>query len=327
MNIFCLLAVRDEERYLPGFLHHIRDHVDGILALDDCSIDGTADILKNEPRVISILQGERRGPPHANEANNRHRLLVEAARLNARWLLCADADERFEMAFLRRVRSEAEKGERDGRHVRDIRLVNLWNSPRLYRADGLCGPRWAPRMFKLPEKFTHRASFLHRPWFPPELDHAPRARINAYLYHLRMIDAGERKTRYEKFRSIDPNNDHQNIGYDHLVDEKGLRLRPVLPWRQYDVLVDAEPPSQAVRDRSDGKGDFPPFPDQAVFDEFYYVNKNPDVQHALARGEVASGWDHFARIGRGQGRRWRTKAALDGLDFAAILGEWRARTS
>ncbi|MCW5772141.1 MAG: glycosyltransferase family 2 protein [Rhodospirillaceae bacterium] len=327
MNIFCLLAVRDEERYLPGFLHHIRDHVDGILALDDCSIDGTAEILKNEPRIVSILRGRKRGPPHANEANNRHRLLVEAARLNARWLLCADADERFEKAFLRRVRSEAEKGERDGRPVRDIRLVNLWNSPRLYRADGLCGPRWAPRMFKLPEKFTRRASVMHRPWFPPELDSAPRARMNAYLYHLRMIDAGERKTRYEKFRSIDPNNDHQSVGYDHLIDENGLRLRPVLPWRQYDAVADAESPTQAVSDRSDGTGDFPPLPDQAAFDEFYYVNKNTDVQHALARGEVASGWDHFARIGRGQGRNWRAKAALDGLDFAAILGDWRNRKS
>jgi glycosyltransferase involved in cell wall biosynthesis len=309
MGVFAIIAVRDEARYLPGYLRHIREHVDGIVALDDCSIDRTAEILAGEPKVLSILREDRRGPPHANETRNRYRMLAEAARLNARWVLCCDADERFDTAFLGRVRREAEKGERTGRPIREVRLVNLWNSRDHYRADGRCGPRWAPRMFRVPAEFSERPFAMHRPWFPPELDTAPRAYMNAYLYHLRMIAREDRERRYAKFRAIDSDNAQQQVGYAHLIDEGDLRLKPVLPWRGY----------------ADGGEGAPATPDE--FDELFYLNQNLDVQRAVAAGEVASGWAHFARSGAGEGRPWRKKARLLGLDFGAILGAWRKRNS
>jgi hypothetical protein len=313
LSIFCLLAVRDEERFLPGFLDHIRDHVDGILALDDGSTDRTAEILRGEPRVISVLREERTERPHANEARNRYRLLVEARRMNARWILCGDADERFEAAFLRRLRAEAEKGDRDGRPVRDVRIVNLWNSHRHYRVDGLCGPRWAPRLFRLPHRFTQRPSRMHLPWFPPQLDKAPRARVNAYLYHLRMIDPCDRDARLAKFRAVDPRNEHQSVGYGHLVDETGLRVKPILPWRRYADLA-AGPAGLPAE-----------LPEAPAFDELFYLNVNLDVRRAVAQGRFATGWEHFVRYGAWTGRRWRRKAALAGLDFASIFADWRAR--
>jgi hypothetical protein len=318
MKIFCLIAVRDEERDLPGFLAHIRDHVDGILALDDCSTDATAAILKNEPRVISVLREEHRGAPHANETKNRHRLVVEAARLNGGWVLCADADERFEHAFLRRLPEECESGERTGRHIRCVRIVNLWNSALLYRTDGLCGPRWAPRMFRVPEKFSPRHAAMHRPWFPPELDATPRAHMNAYLYHLKMIDRADREARFEKFRSVDPNNEHQAVGYRHMIDETGLTLKPVLPWRTYlDPAGDGRLPAVAAAG----------LPARAEFDELFYLNKNLDVRQDVAQGRFASGWEHFERQGASEGRIWRRSARLLGFDFASIFSANRAAKS
>lgn len=311
MDIVSIIAVRNEERYLPGYLHHIRDHVDAIVALDDGSTDRTADLLKGEPRVASVLREDRGGPPHANETRNRYRLLAEAARLGARWVLCADADERFDTAFLRRVRAEAAKGNRTGRPIRSVRLVNLWNSRDHYRADGLCGPRWAPRMFKVPDAFTERPFGLHRPWFPPELDGAPRAHMNAYLYHLRMIERADREKRFEKFRAVDPDHVQQPVGYGHLIDETGLTLKPVLPWRGY-----ADLPERAPAPCAPGE-----------FDEFFYLNQNSDVQQAVARGELASGWAHFESRGAGEGRPWRRRAHLIGFDFGAILNAWRQRES
>ncbi len=319
MSIFAIIAVRDEERYLPGYLHHIRDHVDGIVALDDCSTDRTAEILGREPRVVSILREDRSGPPHANETRNRYRLLVEAARLGARWVLCADADERFDTAFLRRVRREAEQGERTGRPIREVRLVNLWNSREHYRADGRCGPRWAPRMFQVPNEFSERPFGLHRPWFPAVLDGAPRAYMNAYLYHLRMIDRQDRQKRFEKFRAVDPDHLQQPVGYGHLIDETGLTLKPVLHWRGYIDLPEGA--AEEIR------------PTAALpatvgeFDELYYLNQNLDVQEAVARGEFASGWQHFEARGAREGRPWRKRARLHGFDFGAILGAWRRRRS
>jgi nitroreductase len=321
MGIFCLIAVRNEERYLPGFLYHVRDHVDGILALDDCSTDGTANILKKEPRVVSILQEEHHGPPHANETKNRQRLLLEAVRLNGRWVLCADADERFEESFLRRIPEEVERGERTGKHVRCVRIVNLWNSRNLYRVDGVCGPRWAPRMFKMPEEFTERPFGLHQPWFPPELGNAPRAYMNAYLYHLRMIERRDREKRIEKFQSIDPKSEHQSIGYRHLIDETNLKLRPVLPWRRYADLTDDASWLQALQEPVARRPAL--LPAKADFDELFYLSQHPDVEQAVAQGQFASGWQHFERHGASEGRQWRKRPSLLGFHFGAILSEWR----
>jgi glycosyltransferase involved in cell wall biosynthesis len=314
MKVFCLIAVRNEERYLPGFLHHMRDAVDGIIALDDCSTDGTPAILRGEPRVVSILTEDRAGPPHANETSNRHRLLVEAARLGAEWVVCADADERFEARFLDRLHAEAEEGERTSRLIRCVRIVNLWNSPQHFRADGRNGPRWTPRMFKLPSRLPERSPVLHRPWFPMELDTAPKTYVNAYLFHLRMIDRSERQARFRKFRLIDPQNSHQRIGYQHLIDETNLTLRPVLPWRTYVDLAPSDLPTK----RPDVS-----LPDQAEFDEMFYLCRYLDVQRAIAQGRCASGWQHFKRHGLDEGRVWRRRAQLSGLDFDAIFRKRR----
>ncbi|MGE0736598.1 MAG: glycosyltransferase family 2 protein [Alphaproteobacteria bacterium] len=327
LNNFCLIAVRNEERYLPGFLHHIRDHLDGILALDDCSTDATADILKRDPRVISILREENHGPPHANETKNRNRLLDEAARLNAGWVLCADADERFEEAFLRRIPEHADRGARTGQHVRCVRIVNLWNAPNLYRVDGLCGPRWAPRMFKMPKQFTKRAFGLHRPWFPPELDNAPKAYMNAYLYHLRMIERDDREARFEKFRSVDPNNEHQGVGYRHMIDETNLKLMPVLPGRRYTDGANDGSRVRTVPKPAVGPAGLSVLPAEAEFDEWFYLSQYRDVRNAVAQGFFTAGWQHFKRYGASEGRQWRRKASLRGFDFETIFGEWRDRKS
>jgi glycosyltransferase involved in cell wall biosynthesis len=325
VRIFCLIAVRNEEGYLPGFLHHIRDHVDGIIALDDCSTDRTAEILQSDDRVVSILREDRDGAPHANETRNRYRLLQEASRLGAQWVLCADADERFEDSFLLRLREEAAHGEQSGRHLRLVRIVNLWNSLDRYRVDGRCGPRWTVRMFRVPPEISQRGSAMHRPWFPPELDAAPQARMNAYLYHLSMMDRGDRQRRFEKFRAIDPDNQHQAIGYGHLVDERDLRLKPVLPWRGFSDLSDGAPRARAAIQKG-GSIAASALPDGGLFDEELYLALNPDVRRAVEKGGFQSGWHHFERHGAKEGRSWSGRS-FTGLDFGRIFRSWREARS
>lgn len=234
---FCIIAARNEEGYLPGFLSHIAPYVEGIVALDDGSTDRTPDLFRRCPKVCSLLTSLPPEFPHQNESANRTRMLREAHRLGARWIICGDADERFEQAFLERVSLHMQHGDETGGTVRMFNLVNLWNSHLTYRLDGRCGPRWAPRMFKLPESFTPRAEArMHQPWYPPELDRAPRVKMNAYIYHLRMIAAADRNTRWQKFKSVDPRSEHQPIGYDHMVEERGLTLKRIVPGRGYRLF-------------------------------------------------------------------------------------------
>lgn len=296
MNIFGIIAVRNEERYLPGFLYHLAPYVNAIIALDDCSTDATADILRLEPKVISVLRERQLGPAHAHEVSNRHRLITEAARQGADWVLCADADERFEERFLRRLRAEAHIGNERCEPVRLLQLVNLWNSRNHYRADGLCQPRWSARMFRLPGTITRRDPGMHQPWFPPEMQYCPRANMRANLYHLRMIERRDREARYEKFRSIDPDNHDQTIGYGHLIDETGLKLKRIPLARGYVDLPES---------------------------------RRPNVGRAISsRRRSLFGWRRPAKLARAvEPKPASNHPELLGFDFNAIFADWRQRSS
>ena len=52
VRLLALLAVRDEMRFLPGFLTSVGPHVDGIVALDDGSTDGSGELLAGRPEVL-----------------------------------------------------------------------------------------------------------------------------------------------------------------------------------------------------------------------------------------------------------------------------------
>lgn len=245
MKIFCIIQVRNEARFLPGFLHHMAPHVDGIIALDDCSTDNTLELLRAEPKVVTILRENEPAPPHAHEVRNRHRLIVEAARQGADWVLCADADERYETRFLRRIYAVAQANERRRDDVLFVRIVNLWDSPDQYRTDGKCAPRYTARMFRMPDMISRRRAFMHLPWFPPELDKAKRRFLPAILYHLKMIHRDDREARHAKFTAIDPDNTHQSIGYGHLIDEEGLTVQKILTFRGYEDLPVSQVPTAA----------------------------------------------------------------------------------
>lgn len=45
---------------------------------------------------------------------------------------------------------------------------------------------------------------------------------------------------------------------------------------------------------------------QAEFDEAFYQEAHPDVREAVRQGTVASGYDHYLRFGRGEGRKFMT---------------------
>lgn len=233
-RVFCIIAARNESRFLPGFLSHVGPYVDGIIALDDGSTDETHAIMAAHRHVASVLSSPEPRFAHEHETLNRHRLLTEAQRLGAAWVLCGDADERFEQGFLERIRRQMFLGNLFGRVIRSFQLVNLWNSDDHYRDDGRCAPRRSPRMFRLPKSISPRPeNQMHRPWYPPELDGCRHASIKYNLYHLRMIDRADREARWRKFTEIDPDNAHQAIGYDHLIDEDGLTLKKIAPGRGY----------------------------------------------------------------------------------------------
>ena len=232
------MQVRDEEDLLPGCLAHLRDWVDGFVAIDDGSVDSTPAILSREPKMLDVMTN----PPHTGEMfkqerNSRQRLLVRAQELGASWVLCCDADERYEQAFLRGFPSIRAAAEENGRVRLTLRLRELWDSPTQYRVDGIWGQKTRSRVFPLPATMTFdNLKPLHGPWYPAELSSPEFVNVIDYnLYHLNMIRPEARAARRDRYNAIDPNKEAQEIGYDYLTDESGLKLESIPAGKEYDL--------------------------------------------------------------------------------------------
>jgi hypothetical protein len=232
-QLIALVAFRDEMRFLPDFFANVAPHVDGIVALDDQSVDGSAAFVAAQPSVLELLTV----PPGAQaelEDGLNHRALTEAAwRHGAGWLLGLDADERLEDDFRRRAELEIRSAEARGADAMWVHFRELWDRPDQYRVDGLWGAKRKACLFRsMPEhRFDDRR--LHAIWasMPPPPEDWPQADLN--IYHLRMLDPADRRLRQERYRRLDPDNVWQSIGYDYLLDDKELALETVPPGRRF----------------------------------------------------------------------------------------------
>jgi glycosyltransferase involved in cell wall biosynthesis len=242
-----LLAVRDDLRYLPGYIASVGPQTDGIIALDDGSSDGSAEFLESCSAVVELIRiaPER---PEWDEVGNYRRLVEAGLRHGAGWLVSLDADERVERDFRTRLEWVIARGRLLGLSSYQVRLRELWDSPDHFRADGIWGEKVRARIFRARPGLAFDDRPLHGLKVP--LD---ESRIRRYpvadleLYHLRMLHPEDRRSRRERYEVADPDSLWQpGIGYAYLTDESGLRLERIDPARDYDCRV-PEPAPRARR--------------------------------------------------------------------------------
>jgi hypothetical protein len=239
-RIVCVMQLRNEADWIEGCLDHLRAHVDGFIALDDGSTDGTADIVQREPKLLELLANPPAEPHRWDEPGNRRRLLECARRHGAGWVLACDADERFETLFLRHLHAIVDSLPEDRLACLSLSFRELWDAPDRFRDDGEWGRKSRARLFRLPQQIAFdNAPALHGPWFPDAVaQHGALYRSYYRIYHLRMVRRGDRMARRARYRALDPDARLQPEGYDHLIDEgPALRLVPVAPDRGYDMAT------------------------------------------------------------------------------------------
>jgi len=225
VRLLALLSARDELAELPGLAENLGPHVDGIVALDDGSRDGTAAWLGARPEVLEVLHVER-GP--YDELRN-HRLLVAAGlRHGADWFLSIDADERVEQAFRDRAERVICRGGRLGLQAFAIHLRELWGAEDRVRVDGVWGRKSVARLFRALPGHVFDEAPLHAHKAPMQARVAGRfAPADLILYHRAMLTTELRVARRARYERLDPHAAHQAVGYAYLTDEAGLRLHPL----------------------------------------------------------------------------------------------------
>lgn len=238
IKVFGVLQVHNEESYLPGCLDHLRPFVDGFVVLDDGSTDKTREVLNHEPKLLALLENPTTQPHRWNEPENRRRVLTEALRLGADWVLCCDADERFETAFLRRMRSISAVFPGNGRIFLSLLFRELWNSPIRFRVDGVWGSKRAARFFSLPDEISFDLSLpLHSDWYPDGVRVEGQGVMeSACIYHLKSIFQTDRISRRDFYKNLDPDCLYQKIGYDYLAEEgPEMQFQTIASARGYDL--------------------------------------------------------------------------------------------
>lgn len=220
-------------RHLPGFVANVAPQVDGIIALDDGSRDGSAEFLAETPGVIELLRVPSNRPAWDELGN--HRALVDVAlRHGAEWIICVDVDERLEHEFRRRAHRVIQRGGVFGYSAYAVRLRELWDSRDAFRVDGVWGKKAVARLFRARPDHEFDTRPLHG--FKPPLQalrngRYPLADLN--IYHLGMLKGDDRLARRRRYELADPENRWQPIGYAYLTDETDRCLETIDPRRGY----------------------------------------------------------------------------------------------
>lgn len=223
-------------RFLPGLFENLAGQVDGVVALDDQSVDDSRSFVESQPLLVDLLTVEPGAQEELEDGRNHASLIRAAWEHDPEWLFGIDADERVERAFRQRAEGEIERAERDGEVALWVPFRELWDAPDQFRMDGIWSEKRKACLFKADRGHRFHERRLHSIWAPWPPANGEYRTADLRLYHLSMIRAEDRQMRRERNQRLDPDRVLQEVGYDYLVDEQGLELVALEPGREYVPL-------------------------------------------------------------------------------------------
>ena len=157
-RLLAVTAVRDDARFVAGWLRNVVPQVDGVVALDDGSTDGSGELLAAHAAVFDVIRVSPQRPEW-DEVGNYRALVAAAIECGATWIVSIDCDERVEDAFRDRAERAIRRGRALGIGAFGVRIIELWDTPTMMRVDGLWERSRRPGSFGLgPITSSTRAS-------------------------------------------------------------------------------------------------------------------------------------------------------------------------
>jgi len=220
--IVALLPVRNAEADLDGYFASVERVCDAVVALDDGSIDRTANILEAHPLVKVLLRNPQREDYTAwDDSANRNRLLQAAGALNPEWIVSVDADERLDerdaLDLRRFLLTDALPGCAYG-----MRHVPMWDDGRTFEPNY----DWIYRIFSYEPGQRFSANRLHFAPVPTSIPRAFWIETTLRLQHLGEANPQRRLKRFLKYLEADPERRYE-ADYSHILRIPGPEERRV----------------------------------------------------------------------------------------------------
>lgn len=224
MKLVAILRARNNIRTIGLCLQRLSDLTDEIIVVDNNSTDGTLEIYKRFPKIVTILHSK-----DYHEGRDKIMLLAEAKKRNPDWILLIDHDEVFEKHLTRKIMERYMHSNYD---FVLFRICNYWLNERDCRYDGY----WFLYTLRAQRQMWRNVPGTY---FPDIKIHAglvrgigPRRYVSPYrLKHYGYSFLPEVRAKYDFYKTLDP--DYKD-NYAHIdPDGKALTYR----YREFDSRI------------------------------------------------------------------------------------------
>jgi GT2 family glycosyltransferase len=215
-KVIALISTFNEQRHITEILHHLNDHCDGVILLDDVSDDDTYALASSDKLLLKVRKSVR---TQFDDLNNRNLLLNLACFFKSEFYFFIDADERFDPRYGNLTKLAA-SGMSD---TYCFHLVHLWDNDTAYRTDvpeisqinraGIL-QRW--RMFKNIGRMNIRGNRLHFEATPYK---NKKSFAPILIKHFGMIDPATRKSKFIRYHNEDEDLHKKPNKYDYFLDD------------------------------------------------------------------------------------------------------------
>ncbi|MGA1871584.1 MAG: glycosyltransferase [bacterium] len=235
MRVLCAMRIKNEAEHIHQVLSQALVLCQRAFIFDDHSTDETVAICQSFGSQVRVIESPFND---FNEARDKNFLLKKIIEADPEWVLWIDGDEVLERSGPEKLKYTIDNTR--GIVAYSLHISYVWNDPQHIRVDGIFGRFNRLSLFRLKDQNVKQLYFpagrattgFHCGNVPKGLVGKTKE-LNVRLKHFGYMSKEKRRTKYEWYTTMDPNNRAED-NYRHLAEVRGARFAPgppqILPW-------------------------------------------------------------------------------------------------